>query len=131
MILDTSFLLDLKDGETDAWDKAIEMGESDEQQRIALPSVFELYYGVAFTDSEEERRKTQNLIHMYYLASVDESTSKLGAELLAQADVNNGGNSGVDNEDAIIGAVAEKLDEPVVTDNIDDFKRLGVNHEEY
>lgn len=39
--------------------------------------------------------------------------------------------SGVNNEDGLIGAVADRFDEPVLTDNVDDFRTLGVAYETY
>jgi predicted nucleic acid-binding protein len=96
-----------------------------------MPSVWELHYGVAYSQSEEERRRIQNLLLMYPLVSIDERTAKTAAELLAAADRRAGGDSGVDNEDGLIAAVAERFGEPVLTDNVKDFKRLGVDFETY
>lgn len=131
MILDTSFLLDLKDGDQGAFDRAIELYDGGVVQRVTMPSVWELHYGVAYSQSEEERRRIQNLLLMYPLVGIDERTAKTAAELLAAADRHAGGNSGVDNEDGLIGAVAERFGEPVLTDNVKDFKRLGVDFETY
>lgn len=41
MILDTFFLLDLKDGEPDAFEKAVDMFDAGVVQRIPTPSVME------------------------------------------------------------------------------------------
>lgn len=131
MILDTSFLLDLKDGDGDAFDQAIEMYEQGVVQRVAMPSVWELHYGAAYTESKEERRRVQNLLLMYPPVAIDEATAQRGAELLAGADRREGGESGVDNEDGLIGAVADRLGEPVLTKNVRDFEALGVEYETY
>lgn len=131
MILDTSFLLDLKDGNPEAFEKGIELFENDVVQRVSLPSVWELYYGVEYTESEEELRKVQNLLLMYPLFGLDEATAQRGGELLAQADRTAGGDSGIDNEDALIAAAADYVNEPVLTDNVDDFERLDVDVETY
>ena len=59
MILDTSFLLDLKDGDHAAFERATELYETETIQRIALPSVMELHYDAAFVKSEDERRRSR------------------------------------------------------------------------
>ena len=131
MILDTSFLLDLKDGDTDAFSKATELYDSGVVQRVALPSVWELHYGAAYADSDEELRKVQNLLSMYPQVELDEHLATRAAELLATADREAGGTSGVDNEDALIGAVGEHFGESVLSRNETHFDRLGVDVETY
>lgn len=124
MILDTSFLLDLKDGDPDSFEKATELYDASVVQRVAMPSVMELYYGAAYTESDAEYRRVRNLCLMYPLVSVDEETSRRAAELLAFADRSAGGDSGVDNEDAVIAAVAVETGERVLTRNVNDFEKL-------
>lgn len=131
MILDTTFLLDLKDGDPDAFSKASELYDAGVVQRIALPSVWELHYGAAYTGSDEEVRRVQNLLLMYPQVNLNEQLAKRAAELLAAADREAAGESGVDNEDALIGAVGEHLGEPVLSRNVTHFDRLGVDVERY
>ncbi|MDS0258273.1 PIN domain-containing protein [Haloarcula sp. S1CR25-12] len=131
MILDTSFLLDLKDGDEAAFDRAVALYDRGVVQRVAMPSVWELHYGAAYTDSADERRRVRNLLLMYPHADIDQETARRGAELLARADSGAGGANGVDTEDGLIGAVADRLGERVLTDNVDDFDRLGVEYETY
>ena len=131
MILDTSFLIHLGEEEENAFQKALELKKRGVKQQVALPTVFELYYGAAYTNSDEEYRKVQNLLLMYPIVELDKEISEKAAELLAKADRKEGGESGVDNEDALIGAVAFDLDEAVLTDNITDFSKLGVKIEPY
>lgn len=124
MILDTSFLLDLKDGKRDAFDEAVELYDSGVVQRVTAPSVMELQYGAVLVRSEDERRRVQNLLQMYPIVPVDEPTALRAGKLIAEADRQHGGDSGVDNPDAVIGAVAARFGEPVLTDNVDDFSKL-------
>ncbi|WP_132057531.1 PIN domain-containing protein [Halorussus amylolyticus] len=124
MILDTSFLLDLKDGKQNAFEKAVELYDSNAVQRVAVPSVMELQYGAVFTDSPDEQRRVQNLLQMYPLVPVDKRTALRAGELLAESDHQHGGNSGVDTPDAVIGAVADRFGEPVLTDNVADFEKF-------
>ena len=131
MILDTCFLLDLKDGDPAAFERAVSMYEGDVVQRIALPSVMELTYGAAYLDSADERRRVANLLGMYPIVAVDVETARRAGELLAAADRRADGDSGVDNEDGLIAAVAERFGEPVLTRNVTDFEALGVPVESY
>lgn len=126
MILDTSFLLDLKDGDSDAFEKGISLYDTNVVQRIALPSVWELQYGAEYADSADEVRRVRNLLLRYPLFELDEATARRGGELPAQADRAAGGDSGIANEDALIAAVADQVDEPVLTRNGEDFEDLGV-----
>lgn len=122
----------MKDGKRDAFDKAVELYDAGVVQRVAVPSVMELQYGAAIVRSEDERRRVQNLLQMYPVVPVDEPTALRAGELLAEADHQHDGASGVDNPDAVIGAVAERFGEPVLTDNVDDFAKLpGVEVETY
>jgi predicted nucleic acid-binding protein len=100
-------------------------------QRIAVPSVMELQYGATFVDSDDERRRIENLLTMYPVVPLRTATARRAGELLARADRAEDGASGVDNEDALIAATAERVGEPVLTRNTDDFRLLGVETESY
>lgn len=131
MILDTAFLLDLKDGDPDAFGAAVELFDAGVVQRVALPSVWELQYDVTYSGSAAEERVVRNLLRMYPIEPLTESVVKDGASRLADVDREVGGTSGVAIEDALIGAVGVDLDEPVLTRDVDDFGRLGVAVETY
>ena len=130
MILDTSFLIDLFDGREDAFQKGLELSDAGMVQRIPSPVVTELSYGSSF-DDQEERRKVRNALRMYPVVEQDETTAQHAGELLACADKDGGGESGVGKVDAMIGAVGDIYDEPVLTNNTDDFEALGVEVESY
>lgn len=131
MILDTSYLLDLKEGQRDAFEKAVELAETDVVQRITAATARELYYGAVFSQSEEEHRIVGNLLLMYPLVPEDQDVALRAAELLAEADRRAGGDSGVDNVDGVIAAVADLKGEPVLTDDARHFETLGVRVETY
>lgn len=134
MILDSNFLIYLVSGEIEAFEKSEELHGKNEDLRVASPSIFEVYYGAIYEDADEDEiRRIENLLWMYYFESVDEEIEKRGAELVAEADENAGGvgESGVDNEDARIAAIAEDIDEKVFTENAKDFEKLGVDYDEY
>lgn len=130
MILDTSFLIDLFDGQQAAFEKGIELSERQVVQRIPSPVVMELTYGVTFGD-EDEQRKVQNALRMYPIVAQDEQIAHRAGQLLAQADIAASGESGIDKVDQMVAAVADHFVEPVLTDNVDDFVTLGVEIESY
>ena len=127
MILDTSFLLDLKDRDETASEKGIEVHE--QTQRIVLVTVAELYFGVEHTESEEERRRVENLLSMYPVVVPRETTARRAGELRAHAAREHDRNVGT--TDSIIGAVADLHGEAVLTDDVTDFEALGVDVETY
>ncbi|MFW6436685.1 MAG: PIN domain-containing protein [Halococcoides sp.] len=130
MILDTSFLIDLFDGQSAAFEAGRDMADRNVVQRVPAPVVTELSYGVTFGD-EEERRQVDNALRMYPIVDLDGVMADRAGELLATADRRANGDSGVEWIEAMIGAVADQFDEPVVTANVDDFERLGVDTETY
>lgn len=91
----------------------------------------ELHYGAAFTQSNEEQHRVRNLLLMYPVVGLNQETAKRAGEMLAEADRREDGDSGVDNEDGLIAAVAQYVDEPVLTRNQNDFAKLGVDVETY
>lgn len=130
MILDSSFLIDLFAGHRGAFEKGVELSDEGVIQRVPSPVVAELAYGAAFGD-EAERRKVKNAIQMYPVVEQDERIANRAGRLLAKADQNADGTSGIDKVDPMIAAVADLYDEPIVTDNVDDFEALGVVVETY
>ena len=130
MILDTSYLIDLFDGRGAAFEKGIELSENGRVQRVPSPVVVELSYGAAF-GGEKERRKVQNALRMYPIVEQGETIARRAGQLLARADIDAGGESGIDKVDPMIAAVADVYDEPVLTANVDDFEALGVSVESY
>ena len=127
MILDTSFLLDLKDRDPAAFERGVELHPR--TQRIVLESVAELQFGVEYTDSDEERRRVENLLSMYPVVIPREATARRAGELRARAASET--DRVVPTVDAIIAAVADLHDEPVLTANVEDFEALGVTVETY
>lgn len=131
VILDSSYIFDLMNGSTAAIETGAELTETGEVQWLPTPVVAEVYYGMAFTQSEAERRTVQNALLGYPRVDVDEEIARTASTLLAEADRAADGNSGVETNDAYIGAIAAVLDEPVLTANPDDFETLDVDVETY
>ncbi len=68
---------------------------------------------------------------MYPVVDQDERLAYRAGQLLAQADVDAGGESGIGEVDPMIAAVADRHDESVLTANVRDFEMLGVDVETY
>ena len=130
MILDTSFLIDLFDGQDDAFEKGLALSESQTVQRVPSPVVMELSYGAAFGD-EGELRNVRNALRMYPVVEQDETIAHRAGQLLAGADQQVDGESGIDNVDPMIAAVADIYDGPVLTANTEYFDALEVDVEAY
>lgn len=130
MILDTSYLIDLFDGEQHAFNKGVEFTESTAIQRVPSPVVAELSYGASFA-SDEERRNVQNALRMYPFVEQTEEIALRAGTLLAEADQDADGECGASMVDAMVAAVADIHDEAVVTADEEDFRKLGVDVEAY
>jgi len=129
VLLDTSFLIDLMNGDEDAIAKARELEINLIQQRLSSMTLFELYYGIErSTRSDAERAKVENVLSSKPVHPADTAVMRKAGRLSGQ--LVNEGNT-VDDGDVIIGATADVVDEPVLTRNVDDFDRLGVDIELY
>ncbi|MFB6308059.1 MAG: PIN domain-containing protein [Haloarculaceae archaeon] len=131
MILDSSYLFDLMAGEPDAFSKGTELVEAGEMQWLPAPVVAEVYYGVATARSDTSEQEVRNRLLGYPRIDVDEEIARKAGELLATADDRAGGAAGVGANDGYIAAMADVLDEAVLTDNVRDFETLGVTVESY
>lgn len=129
MLLDTSFLIDLMNGDDDAVAKARELETDLVQQRLSAMTLFELYYGIArATESEAEREKVEDVLASKPVHPADTAVMRKAGRLAGERQ-NDG--TPVGDGDAIIAATAEVVEEPVLTRNVDDFERLGVDVESY
>jgi len=131
MILDTSFLIHLFSHDTAAFEKGVELSEQNAIQRVPAPVIAELSYGVRMDGTDEEVRNFENAQRMYPVVDLSRDIARRSGELLADADQAAGGESGIDKVDPMVAAVADILDEPVLTDNVEDFETLGVDVETY
>ena len=130
MILDTSFLIDLFDGQEAAFEAGRELVADHVVQRVPSPVVMELSYGASFGD-EDERRTVRNALRMYPIVEQNATLATRAGRLLASADRDAGGESGIDRIDPMIAAVADVYDEPVLTADVGHFEALGVAVETY
>jgi len=129
MILDTSFLHDVMHGDQDALDRAVEV-ENRHTVKLSSMSVYELYYGVGYTDRDQaERQKVDSVIGSKYIRPADTAVMRKAGEMDGQ--LSRDGLS-VGQADLIIGATALVEDEPVLTRNVSEFERIpGLDVESY
>lgn len=129
VLLDTSFLIDLMNGDEGAIEKAKQLETDLTQQRLSSMTLFELYYGVArAVDSEAERQRIEDVLASKPVHPADTAVMRKAGRLAGE--LQNDGTP-VGDGDVIIGATADVVEEPVLTRNVDDFDRLGVDVETY
>jgi predicted nucleic acid-binding protein len=131
MIIDASYLFDLMAEDPDAFSKGAELVENGEMQWLPTPVVAEAYYGVATARSDTTEQEVRNRLLGYPRIDVDEEIARTAGELLAEADDRSRGDAGVGPNDGYIAAMADVLDDAVLTGNTDDFEALGVPVETY
>jgi hypothetical protein len=129
VLLDTTFLIDLMNGDEGAIEKTHELESELVQQRLSAMTLFELYYGAARSNqSDAEREKIENVLASKPVYPADSAVMRKAGRL--SGELMNDGNAVADG-DVIVGATADVLEEPVLTRNVDDFERLGVDVETY
>lgn len=122
MILDSSFLIDLMDGEDSAVREAGRLDSLRVEQRIPARAIYELYVGVGYSDDAfEEIDKIQSVLET---RPIEPTTPEI-ARLAGRID----GTLQRDGEklpppDLVIGATARQYGEKVVTANVTDFERI-------
>lgn len=131
MILDSSYLFDLMADDPDAFAKGSDLVDRGEMQWLPTPVVAEAYYGVATARSGTTAAEVRNRLLGYPRIDVDDEIARRAGELLANADDRTGGNAGVGPNDAYIAAMADVLDDTVLTANRADFETLDVPVETY
>jgi predicted nucleic acid-binding protein len=131
MILDASYLFDLTGHDSDAFEKGVELSEREEVQWVLTPVITEAYYGATTDRSYTTEAEIRNRLLGYPRIDVNEEIARSAGQLLAEADDLAGGNAEVGLSDAYIAATAELLDQSVLTANVADFEKLGVEVETY
>lgn len=124
MIIDTSFLLDLLEGNRTAFEKGEQLVEQGTPFNVPAMTVAELFIGVEAIDGEDEARKVENVIMGHQILEMDELIARKAGVIM--------GETGLPPGDACIGATAHVRDEPVLTANVSDFRRIsGLTVESY
>jgi tRNA(fMet)-specific endonuclease VapC len=129
VLLDTSFLIDLMNGDDGAVETAEELATDLVQQRVSAMTLFELYYGAErAVASANERERIENVLASKPVHPADSAVMRKAGRLAGK--LANDGNP-VGDADVIIAATAEVFEEPVLARNTDDFDRLDVEVETY
>ncbi|SDY28843.1 hypothetical protein SAMN05216564_104183 [Halopenitus persicus] len=116
-------------GDEDAIKKAEKLENDLVQQRLSSMTLFELYYGIArASTTETEREKVEQVLASKPIHPADTAVMRKAGRLSGELQ-NNG--SPVGDGDVIIGSTADVVEEPVLTRNVEDFERLGVDVETY
>lgn len=132
VILDTNFLIRLYQEQQAAFERALEIQQQGRIPRVPAPVVQELEYGAEFLDDSETRRKVRNISQMYPIVELSLFDHRRAGLFHARADrESSGDDAGVADVDAMVAAVADRFDEPVLTENTDDFEALGVETESW
>lgn len=116
MIVDTSYVLDLLDGDRAAFETGQELVAGSTPLKIPTIVVVELFVGYGATGDEEEAREVENALRGHPVVELN--------ELIARRAGTIAGRTGLDFGDAVVGATAKQLGEPVLTRNVGDFERI-------
>jgi tRNA(fMet)-specific endonuclease VapC len=121
VILDTTFVIDVLNGDPGAERRRIELDERGDAA-VSAVSVFELVEGAYLSDrTDDELAAILEFLSRLRVLPVDGEIALLAGELSAEL-ISRG--ERVEAEDVLIGATAAKHDESILTRNADHFDRL-------
>lgn len=130
MIEDTSFIIDILEGDADALAYHEILEKSNRPRKVSAITVLELYEAVPQLDVPEKRQqKILDVLDTRHTVSADgtvmQKAGKISGTLLSRG-------AEIDREDCIIAATALLTDEPVLTRNSNHFERIdGLDVESY
>lgn len=129
MILDTTFVIDVLNGDPRAEQRRIELDDQGDVS-VSAVTVFELVEGAYLSNrTNNELDAIIELLSRLHVFPFDGTVALLAGELSADL-INRGAR--VEAEDVFIAATALVNDEPVLTRNVDHFNRMeGVIVESY
>ena len=122
MILDTSFLIDIMNGNQAALSKVDEIESDGIEQVVPAMTLQELYIGVGASElPAEERRKIESVIETRPIIPTSEEIARKAGKIDGQ--LRKDGRP-INIGDASIGVTGIVLDQPVVTGDSDHFGRI-------
>ena len=122
MIQDTTFIIDVLRGDSDATER-LELIEKDRRpEKISSMTVLELYEGVARTQtSHDTTEQILDILDSKSIINADTTVMRKAGKLSGEL-INRG--QRIDREDCVIAATALLHDEPVLTRNTEHFERI-------
>ena len=122
MIQDTTFIIDVLRGDSDATER-LELIEKDRRpEKISSMTVLELYEGVARTQtSHDTTEQILDILDSKSIINADTTVMRKAGKLSGNL-INRG--QRIDREDCVIAATALLHDEPVLTRNTEHFERI-------
>lgn len=129
MILDTTFLIDVLNGDSEAENRRIELDERG-NMAVSAVSVFELAEGAYLSDrTDDELRAILKFLSSLRVYPIDGEVALLAGELSAELV---GRGERIEVEDVLIAATATHNETAVLTRNTDHFDRMtGIDVESY
>lgn len=119
MILDTSYLIDLMEGDEGAVIRKEKLLDLNETQRISAATIFELWSGISASNrSEEEKVKVLRAISGINVVNVTTSIAEKAGEIRGTLIKDD---KSIEAADAMIAATAVLENETVLTRNIKHF----------
>lgn len=122
MILDSSFLIDLMNGDDAAGEAAREIEGSSVPQRVPTQVVYELYVGVGYSENASREVETiQSVLESRPIVDLTGDVAKHAGRIDGRLRREG---SRIGQGDIKIAATAIRHDEPVITGNPEDFNRI-------
>lgn len=130
MILDTSFLVDVMNGDEAALAKVDEIERNRLEQRVPAMTLQELFIGVGASDvPTDERRKIERIVGSRPVVETTPEIARKAGRIDGQL---RSDGQRIDAGDATIGATGLAFEEPVLTGNEKHFERIpGLEVETY
>ena len=130
MIQDTSFIIDLLRGDENA-KRLLDIVEKEARpQKVSSVTVFELYEGVARSQTPDTKRdRILEILETKHVVSADQTVMRKAGKLSGKL-INDG--ERIEREDCIIAATALLNDELIITRNTKHFGRIdGLERRSY
>jgi len=122
MIQDTTFIIDVLHGDSDATERLELLEEDRRPEKISSVTVLELYEGVARTQtSHDTSEQILDILDSKSVINADTTVMRKAGKLSGEL-INRG--QRIDREDCVIAATALLHDEPVLTRNTEHFERI-------
>lgn len=122
MIQDTSFIIDILNGDPDAQDVLELIERENRPEKVASITSLELYEGIQRSQRPADEKQTVlSVLDSKHVIPADHSIMKHAGELSGQL-IEAG--KQIDREDCVIAATAIQENEPVLTRNATHFERV-------